>query len=291
MKFMSPKPVQFALLAGCTLLISSGCGESGRREGLGGGAQAKVHVTLLTEASESEETSSETTKVEAAKIEQFGTFKGRVTVSGTVPPLAPLVSQGQQMQDAICSAQPVPNESVVIGPNGGLSGVFVYLNRLPNVDVPPPPTEPVVIDQKGCKFVPHLSIIQVGQPLKLINSDPVAHNVKLSGVAMSFNSTIPAGDTVGVETQYQRPERGPIPMACDFHGWMQGYQLAVNHPWAALTKEDGTFEITGVPAGKMEFVVWHEKAGRIEGKLIVDIPADGVAEKTLEVKSSVLTGS
>ncbi len=291
MKVMRIKPVQFTLLAGCALLICSGCGKSGRREAMGGGALSKVRVTLLTEKAESEESETSSAPEESAKIEKFGTFRGRVTVSGTVPPLAPLVSQGQQTKDAICSAQPVPNESVIIGPDGGLSGVFVFLSRLPNVDVPPPPSEPVVIDQKGCKFVPHLSIIQVGQPLKLINSDPVAHNVKLTGVAMSFNSTIPGGDTVGVETQYQRPERGPIPMACDFHGWMQGYQLAVNHPWAALTKEDGTFEITGVPAGKMEFTVWHEKAGRIEGKLIVDIPEDGVAEKNIEVKSSLLTGS
>lgn len=277
------------VLTACTLLLCCSCSKSDRREGIGGGALSNVSVTLLTEASSDNEAETASEAASAAKIESFGTFKGRVFVTGNVPALAPLVAQGQQVKDAICSVHAVPNESVIVGSNSGLANVFVFLNKVPNVDVPEPPADPVLIDQKGCKFVPHASIIRVGQPLKMINTDPVAHNVKLTGVAMSFNSTIPGGDETGVETRYQRPERGPIPMACDFHGWMQAYQLAVSHPWAALTKEDGTFEITGVPAGDMEFVVWHEKAGKIEGKLIVNVPADGVAEKEIEVKAAALT--
>jgi len=285
--FMNSKRHTCWLVAGCLLLCSS-CGKSGRREGMGGGAESYVRVKLLTEASQDEESSGNSTESKAAKIETFGTFKGRVTVSGMPPALPPLVAQGQQVKDAICAVKPVPNESVIVGDGSGLENVFVFLSKLPNVDVPAPPTEPIVIDQSGCKFVPHVSIIRVGQPLKMVNTDPVAHNVKLTGVAMSFNSTIPGGDTTGVLTQYKRPERFPIPMACDFHGWMQAYQLAVDHPWAALTKADGTFEIPSVPAGKMEFVLWHEKAGRIEGKLIVDVPANGVVEKNFEVNAASL---
>ncbi|WP_437223195.1 hypothetical protein SH661x_003114 [Planctomicrobium sp. SH661] len=280
--------ISLACLAGCTLLVVSGCSDSPRREALGGGALSHVSVTLLTEATAEEATTASAGST-SAKIDKFGTFKGRIKVTGTAPDFPPLVAQGQQVKDSVCSIAPVPNESVIVGADGGLANVFVYLNKVPNVDIPDAPTEPVLIDQKGCKFVPHVSLIRVGQPLKMINTDPVAHNVKLTGVAMSFNSTIPGGDTVGVETSYQRPERGPIPMACDFHGWMQAYQLALNHPWAAITKDDGTFEITGVPAGPMEFVIWHEKAGKIEGKLIVDVPADGVVEKNFEVNASALS--
>jgi len=280
------KKFGLSLLATCSLAMASGCQDSDRKIGIGGGALSPVSVKLLTEASESDEVEGE--EVVAAKIESFGTFKGKITVSGNVAALVPLVAQGQQVKDAVCSIQAVPNESVIVGADGGLANVFVFLSKLPNVDIPAAPSEPVVIDQKGCKFVPHASIIRVGQPLKMVNTDPVAHNVKLTGFSMSFNSTIPGGDTTGVVTEYKRPERGPIPMACDFHGWMQAYQLAVNHPWAALTKEDGTFELTGVPAGEMEFVVWHEKAGKIEGKLIVEVPADGVVEKDLVVSASSL---
>lgn len=286
MIFDMSKKFGLSLLVTCSLALASGCTDSDRKIGLGGGAISPVSVKLLTEASESDEAEGE--EVVIAKIESFGTFKGKITVSGNVAALAPLVAQGQQVKDSVCSVQAVPNESVIVGADGGLANVFVFLSKLPNVDVPDIPSEPVVVDQKGCKFVPHVSIIRVGQPLKMINTDPVAHNVKLTGFSMSFNSTIPGGDTAGVVTEYKRPERGPIPMACDFHGWMQAYQLAVDHPWAALTKEDGTFELTGVPAGKMEFVVWHEKAGKIEGKLIVEIPADGVVEKDLVVNASSL---
>lgn len=273
-------------LSAFCLLLAASCKEN--RTGLGGGAASHVKVKLLTEAAEEESDNAAGAESAGAKIESFGTFKGKVTVTGTPPTLVPLVAKGQQVKDAICAVAPVPNESVIVGSGNGLANVYVFLSKLPNVDVPPPPTDPIVIDQKGCKFVPHGSIIRVGQPLKMINTDPVAHNVKLTGVAMSFNSTIPAGDSTGVQTKYERPERFPIPMACDFHGWMQAYQLAVNHPWAAMTNPDGTFEITGVPAGKMEFVVWHEKAGRIEGKLIVDVPADGVVEKNFEVNAAAL---
>jgi plastocyanin len=273
-------------MGACLLLLQAGCTE--RREALGGGALAPVSVTLLTEASSGDEPGAQEQAQTAAKIETFGTFKGKITVSGAAPQLPPLVAQGQPVKDAICSKVAVPNETAVVGPNGGLANVFVFLSKVPNVDVPPAPDSPVVIDQKGCKFVPHTSIIRVGQPLKMVNTDSVAHNVKLTGTAMSFNSTIPGGDTTGVTTKYNRAERGPIPMGCDFHGWMQAYQLAVDHPWAALTKEDGTFEIQGVPAGKMEFVVWHEKLGNIERKLIVDIPANGTVEKTWEVSGASL---
>jgi len=282
------KKLSLTVFTSCSLLLVSGCAESPRKEGIGGGALSHVRVRLLTEPREEEESSGTATANVGEKIETFGTFKGRVVVNGNVAKLSPLVAQGQAVADAVCSLQPVENESVLVGADGGLANVFVYLSKVPNVDIPAPPSDVVQIDQKGCKFVPHASVIRVGQPLKMINSDPVPHNVKLTGVAMSLSSTIPPNDTVGLEAKYDRPERGPIPMICDFHGWMQGYQLAVNHPWAALTDENGEFEIPNAPAGKMEFVVWHEKAGRIEGKLSVEIPADGVVEKEIQVNASSL---
>lgn len=274
------------LALGGLLAVQSGCSKAG--QAFGGGALEPVKVTLLTEGNAASGGGAAGGAAAGPKIEKFGTFKGKIVVSGGAPALAPLVSQGQAVKDAICSVQAVPNQAAVVGPGNGLANVFVFLAKLPNVDVPAAASDAVVLDQKGCVFVPHCSFIRVGQPLKLINSDPVAHNVKLTGSIMSFSSTVSPGDTAGVLTKYQRPERGPIPMACDFHGWMSGYQLALDHPWAAITKEDGTFEITGAPAGKMEFIVWHEKLKFIERKLVVEIPADGVAEKNLEVNGAAL---
>lgn len=266
--------------------IMSGCEE--RREALGGGGIAPVKVKLLVENTGS--AAAETAASDAPKIEGKGTFKGTIKVVGNVPTLNPLLAKGAPVKDAICANEAVPDESVIVGDGGGLANVFVYLRRVPNVDVPPPPTDPITVDQQGCKFVPHALVCRVGQPLKLINSDPVAHNVGLTGLIMSFNQTLGGGDKEGITIQYDRAEPVPVKARCDFHGWMQAWQLAVDHPWFALTGPDGTFEIKDVPAGEMEFVVWHEKAGNIERAFKVNIPADGEASHDFEVNSGLLSG-
>ncbi|WP_437202676.1 hypothetical protein [Planctomicrobium sp. SH664] len=274
------------------LVTLTGCdSEPGvRRQGLGGGAYAPVKVTLLRSDTEAAGGDAGTAGAAAGeKIQSFGTLKGRISVNGTVPALPPLIAQGQAIKDAFCANEAVPDEKVLVGADGGLANVFVYLRKVPNVDVPPAPADPLILDQHGCRFVPHASIIQVGRELKMLNSDPLAHNVKITGFSTSYDSgSIPAGDKVGVEMKYQRPERNPASVTCSFHAWMQGYQLALDHPWGALTDADGAFVIENVPAGKMEFVFWHEKLGYLEKSLAIEIPADGTAEKNIEVTAAAL---
>ncbi|TWT57313.1 hypothetical protein KOR42_06730 [Thalassoglobus neptunius] len=270
-------------------LILSGCDSSVRREGFGGGALSPVKVTLLREAgSGDEEAQSESTA--GPKITEFGTLSGRITVSGSIPTLAPLLAQGAATKDAICSAEAVPNQTVV-GSDGGLGNVFVYLRRVPNVDVPAPKEEPVVFDQKGCVFVPHAQVVQTGQKVILKNSDPVAHNVNVKGFAGSFNSTVPPNNQSDVETTFSAAEKVPAGVICDFHNWMQAYVFPVDHPWATTSNPDGSFTIENVPAGKMEFVIWHEKLGYIERSVEVEIPAGGEsAPLELSVDAADLAG-
>jgi hypothetical protein len=270
----------------CGLLFWSGCQE--RLEGLGGGGMTPVKVTLLTEGvGDADDVAA--VDDDAPRITEFGTFRGRVVVVGDFPTLPPVVQQGQTVPDAaVCSANPVPDESVVVGPDGGLANVFIYLRRVPNVEIPDPPEEELVLDQKGCRFIPHASLLRVGQPLRLINSDPVAHNVGISGRIMSFNQTLGGNDQQGLEVRYQRAEALPASIRCDFHGWMRAYQLALDHPWGALTGEDGTFVIEDAPATELEFIVWHEKRGYIDRSFKITVPADGTAEQTFEVNASAL---
>lgn len=270
-----PSPKLIAASAILFTLTMSGCDPSVRREGIGGGARSAVRVTLLREKAAGESEAEESDSA-GPKITEFGTVRGRIVIDGAAPTFAPLLAQGAPTKDAICSEMAVPNETVV-SDNGGLGNVFIYLKRVPNVDIPAPPENQIEFDQQGCVFLPHVQVIQVGQPVLLKNTDPVAHNVNIKGRANTFNSTISPNNAGNVEYKFQFSEMVPAPVICDFHGWMSAYVLPVNHPWAVSTNPDGTFEIPGVPAGDVEFVIWHEKLQYIERAYKVTVPPNGEA--------------
>ena len=190
------------------------------------------------------------------------TFRGRVSVKGSVPELTPLLAKGATTKDQICAAEAVPNQKYVVSADGGLANAFVYMKKAPKSGIPDVPEESVVIDQQGCVFIPHVAIARVGQNVELKNSDPVAHNVNVKGVANQFNNTIPPNNSASVEFEYA--DRFPAPTVCDFHNWMSAFVLVLDHPWAAVTDENGDFEITGLPDGTWDFVIWHESVGYIE---------------------------
>jgi hypothetical protein len=203
--------------------------------------------------------------------------------------LPPLLAQGAPTKDAICSQQAVPDESVVVGPNNGLANVFIYLKKVPGGEIPPPPAEPGVIDQHGCRFLPHAAVFRVGQEIILKNDDPVAHNTAFSPQnAAAFNSIISGNDRSGIPYKYAKPEAVPVRAKCDIHAWMGSYHLPLAHPWGVVTGEDGSFEIKGVPGTTVEFVVWHEKADYISRSLKVTIPVDGEIEQEITVDAAKL---
>lgn len=219
----------------------------------------------------------------------FGTVKGKVVIDGAAPSLPMLLAKGQATKDAICAVNGVPNESVVADSSGGLANVFIYLKKAPaGVEVPAAPADKIVFDQKGCIFIPHTFIARVGQTINITNSDPVAHNVHTFSNTKSLNSAIQGNDTKGTDLVYDKSETLPIKTVCDFHAWMDSYHLVVDHPWAGLTGPDGSFEIQGVPAGKMEFVVWHEKAGYVERSLKIDVAPDQTVEVPVKVPAAKL---
>lgn len=256
---------------------------------LGGGATTEPTVTILLSDKASDAATGEApASTGGVTVAGYGTFKGRVVLSGAAPVLPPLLAKGAPTKDAICAANTIPDESIV-SENGGLGNVFVYLKKVPGGEVPPPPTDPIPIDQKGCHFLPHAAVCRVKQPLVFMNSDPVAHNTAFSPPGSNtFNQTIVANDTKGVPYVYSRPEAVPVRAKCDFHAWMGSYHLPLNHPWGVVTAPDGTFEITGVPGAPCEFVVWHEKAGYINRGLKVTIQPDQTVEQEITVDASKL---
>jgi plastocyanin len=211
-----------------------------------------------------------TTSVPAAGS---ATISGTIRYDGDVPALRPL-DMDADPQCAEKHDQAVPSEILVVGEGGTLANVFVTVTSgLPQGDWPAP-AEPVVMNQYGCRYDPHVMGIMVGQPFKILNSDGVLHNVHaLPKKNKAFNMAMPASRTEAVETFNQVEEMFKI--KCDVHPWMNAYVAVTSHPFFSVTADDGVFSIEGLPAGEYEIEAWHERLGTQTAALTV---ADGAAE-------------
>ena len=244
------------LLALVVLPLLSGCG----------GGTKKTTVTVKPSKKAGGATgggATSTTKKKTPAAGGFGTFKGKVVFEGTAPTLNPLVAKGAKVKDAaVCSLNAVPNESLIVGPGGGVKNVFIYLTKAPKgAKIPPVSTEPAVWDQKGCHFIPHCQLVRVNQTVNIKSGDPIAHNTHTYPKREAgFNAVIKAGDRKGADFTYKIAEFEPVEIKCDFHTWMIGYQLPLKHSFAALTDANGEFTIPNLPSGVHKFQVWHESA-------------------------------
>lgn len=258
--------------------------------GCGGGASTEPTVTIKPTESKESATGGGTKTAdsgdeEAVSEEGFGTVKGFVLYEGAAPDLGPVVTQGQIKPDdaAVCIAPNIPNEKLVIN-GGGIENVFIYLDKVPKgIEVPAVPTEPAVFDQKGCVFLQHGFLVRAGQQVLVKSDDPIAHNTHTFPERNSgFNSTIAPNDRDGVPLVYNRPEKSPFEVKCDLHTWMRAYHMVIDHPWGAVSGNDGSFEIVDMPAGKHKLRVWHESANG--GFLSRDYEVTVKPGETTEVK-------
>jgi hypothetical protein len=195
-----------------------------------------------------------------------GVIVGTITYDGAAPAPRPL----RMDSDPQCEPEPgAMSEVLVVGPTGALQNVFVYVKEGLGDRRYPTPTEPVHLDQVGCRYIPHVFGVQVGQPVLIANSDPTLHNVNANpNNNRPFNfGQVPK--TPAVTRVFDQPEIG-VPFRCDVHSWMNAYAGVVPHPFFAVTKEDGTFEIKGLPAGSYTIELWHEQLGTQTQSVTVD---------------------
>lgn len=228
----------FVLLAVAGLFITAGCGQKSDDEAL---------MDALAKSGG---------KTAAAAL-GTASLAGKVTLIGKVPAAA-LFSVDA---DPVCKAQHsgmVKEETVVADAKGDLQNVIVYVKD--GAGSYPAPSTPVTLAQKGCMYHPHVFALQVNQPLEIVNEDPTLHNVHcMAQINDSFNVGQPNQGMV-TEKKFSKPEM-PIPFKCDVHGWMHCYAGVFNNPFFAVTGADGTFKISGLPAGTYTLVAWQEKYG------------------------------
>jgi len=187
------------------------------------------------------------------------------TVSGTVKydGTAPKFKEIKMEADPICLSHhtdAVYPQTLILGEGNTMGNVFVYVKSgLPKQDYPVP-TEPVVLDQKGCMYDPHVLGVRVGQPMKILNPDGTLHNVHaLSKVNEEFNLAMPQFRKE--TTQIFTKEEFMFPVKCDVHPWMEGWVSVMSHPYFQVTGSDGKFTLADLPAGTYEVEAWHEKLG------------------------------
>jgi plastocyanin len=184
-------------------------------------------------------------------------IKGKVLLEGT-PPENPVLKMAS---DPACGTAEVRAENYV-AENGALQNVFVHIkDGLGNKYIFDTPTEPAKLDQKGCRYVPHVLGVRVSQPLEVINSDQTLHNVHgMPKTNREFNHGQPIAGMKNTVT-FSSPEV-MVPFKCDVHAWMLAYVGVVPHPYFAVTGKEGTFELQTIPPGTYTIEAWHEKLGR-----------------------------
>lgn len=184
-----------------------------------------------------------------------GSVKGTVKFDGKQQPRKPIAMDA----DKFCVAahtEPARDEKYVFGDGDTLQNVFVYVSKgLEGKTFTP--TAHAEIDQVGCTYVPHVMGVVVGQELLIKNGDDTLHNVKVNSQNNgNFNEGMPVKD-MEIKKTFSKPEMA-LPFKCDVHPWMTAYVHVMEHPFFAVTQQDGTFEIKGLPPGEYELSVWHE---------------------------------
>ncbi len=233
---------------GCAVIIAIGCG-GGKTQDAAARPDAQPPMSQPVQLAEAP-AATPTTGGGSASI------KGILHFSGPVPTPEPIAMEA----DPVCQQKhptPVVSDEVMVQ-NGLLKNAFVYLKE--GVKGPfTPPTTPVVLDQNGCWYTPHISGIQAGQPLEITNSDQTMHNINAKPKA---NPPFNIAQAMPMKTTktFSKPEV-MVRFKCNVHPWMTAYLGVLEHPFFAVSGDDGSFTIANVPAGTYTVEAWHEKFG------------------------------
>ncbi len=187
-----------------------------------------------------------------------GSITGTITFEGKAPKMKPLKVDA----DPICVANneiAPKKEWLILDENKGVKNVLVFITEGLNIDYSPP-EEPMVIDQKGCIYSPHVVGIMAGQQLDILNNDGTLHNIHaLPKVNKEFNKAQPRSKKK-LSVKFEKPE-APFKIKCDVHPWMGAYIGVFDHPCFAVSGDDGTYIISDLKPGEYVIEAWHEKLG------------------------------
>ena len=193
-----------------------------------------------------------------------GTIAGTVTFAGPPPAMKPVALGGDPQCARQHQGQVLAGDALVH--DGRVENAFVYVKDGLGARVFAVPETPVVVDQVGCLYQPHVAGAQTCQPIEFVNGDPTLHNVHgTPGRSAPWNFGMALQGSKR-RIRVDSPEV-MIPVTCDVHPWMRAWLGVLPHPFFAVTGADGRFALRGVPAGDYVLAAWHERFGTREARV------------------------
>ena len=190
-----------------------------------------------------------------APAQDAGSLSGRITFAGTPPPRKKI--EATKDQDVCGKNAELYDESLVVGPDKGVKNTVIMVMGAKGGKFA---SQKATLDQKGCQYVPHVVVVPTSGELEILNSDGVLHNIHThSSANPEINVAQPKFKKV-LSEKFGKTEI--IKATCDAHGWMNGWIVATDNPFVAVTDEKGNFTIKDIPPGKYTVEIWHETLGK-----------------------------
>lgn len=212
-----------------------------------------------------------------------GTITGKIIYEGEVP--AVLLKPIDTSADPECAAHftaenPVMNETLVLGEGQSMANILVRVTKGLPEKTWEAPKEPVSMTQEGCRYTPHVTVVQLGQTLYVKNPDGIFHNVNCAPKQnKAMNKAMPKNMKV-LEFNFDQAEEVPFRFKCDVHPWMMAYCAVLTNPFYDVTEKDGIFTIEGLEPGEYEIEAWHERLGTQKATVTVTADKPGEANFT-----------
>jgi plastocyanin len=208
-----------------------------------------------------------------------GNIVGKVTYAGPAP--APKTIPITKDKD-VCSREPHVDESLVVAADKGLANVVVYIKDAPNAPKMAIPAKDPELDQRSCKFHPHVQIIPAGGTLDVLNNDGILHNIHtypknnppVNQAQPKFKTKMPI--------KFDKPDT--IKLTCDVHTWMNGWLIVAPNAWYTVSSPDGTFKLENVAPGTYTLSYWQETLGTQTAQVTVAASGDTKADLTFPEK-------
>lgn len=209
-----------------------------------------------------------------ADDKKWATIKGQIVFPADKPvPEKKEINVTADKEHCLSKGALVGEELIVNAKNKGVKNVWVYLKPAEgdtfdaaavHPDLAKPAAKEHTVDQPVCAFVPRVVVARAGDTLVVKNSSPVPHNIKFTSDNMEFNQTLAAGGSYKAEKPLEA-QKQPATFQCNIHPWMNGRVVIFDHPYFALTDDDGKFEIKNAPEGNFRIFYRHEN-GYHKGK-------------------------